>query len=233
MDINANINVQAEGIFSRNYSEDLINIEKDVEGVCIALSRDGIFHLLPERLFFGENLLQSEGKRNFNFEGAYDQLKRKKKDILSFFQPFDSAFFKLSLDLERKLNDLTRIDNTFVPYPLPAEPNKYIRKIKNLLPFAAQLKGNESLIIDILKNVFSVEKVEIRKIKPLHTRVIIQIEGLSKEEYIAMDEELAAFFDFFCHWFLPIEQQYDYRIKGYKQPLRLGDLLILDYNTHL
>ena len=237
LDIKKDFNVRLEGVFARNYSEDLIDIEKEDDTKTIALSRDGIFHLLPEGLFFKENQLKKYND-GFDFKKEYDQFKKQKKDVLSFFQPFDTAFFKLSLELEQKLNDFTKSGNrifinTFLDTSEVKADNQYISKIKTLLPFVSKIRGNISYLIDILKNALSVEKIEIKEMQAFHTRFIIHKEGLSKEEYLAMDKDLDDFFVFFRHWFLPVEKEYDYRIKDYKQPFKLGDSLILDYNTNL
>lgn len=241
LDIKTDFTVQTKGVFSRNYSEDLLGVEIEEDNATIDLSRDGIFHLLPQGLFFKENQLKEKSKSNFEFKKEYADFKKKKKEALSFFQPFDTAFFRLTLQLEQKLNNFAEIGNDFFEngYELQKnqhvefETNTYISKIKILLPFASQIRGNLSLLIDILKNVLAVEKIEIKEIETFHSRFIIHKENLSKEEYLTMDKDLVPFFKFLCHWFLPIEKKYDYRIKDYKQPFILENSLILDYNTHL
>jgi len=229
------INVRAKGVFFRNYSNDLMKIENNEDKTTIALARDGIFHLLPQGLYFKENQLKV---RPSEFEDAHSKLKKVKKKALSFFQPFDTEYFKLTLEFEHKLNDFAKTGNNIFSSFLEENAkidtkNRYISKLKKMLPFASQLRGNLPLLIDILKNTLSIEKIEIKKIKHFHLRFIIHKEGLTKEEYLDMDKELQPFFDFFRHWYLPVEQYYDYRIKDYKQPFKLENSLILDYNTHL
>lgn len=236
--IEENFNVRMAGIFSRNYSEDIINIDNEDDKTTVVLSRDGLFHLLPEGLFFEERMLQNSEKCNFDFKSTYTEFKKRKKEIETFFQPFDTTYFKLNLELEYKLNNFTKIGNdifidSFLDISEIDTNNKYIAALKTLLPFTCQLRGNIVLLIDILKNILSVEKIDIKEIALFYTRFIIHKENLSKEEYIAMDNDLRQFFDFFCQWFLPVERKYDYRIKDYKQPFVLKDSLILDYNTHL
>lgn len=241
LDIHEDFNVHAEGIFSRNYSEDLINVENENENenedgkITLFLSRDGIFHLLPQGLFFKDNQLKIESNK---FEKEYREFEKQKKAARSFFQPFDTAYFKLNLELEQKFNDFAKTGNriftdSFGDNSGMEANNEYISKIKRLLPFASQIRGNLSLLIDILENIVSAEKIEIKKITPFYTRFIIHKEGLTKKEYQDMDKEVELLFDFLRHWFLPVEQQYDYRIKDYKQAFNLENTLILDYNTHL
>jgi len=235
LNIYENLSIQTEGVFARNYSEDLLKVEKDGEQIVATLSRDGIFHLLPQGLFFKENQLKV---RSIDFEKALEELKKQKKEALAFFKPFDTTYFNLNLQLEQKLNDFAEtgsdiLTNYFLPQRKEQENNQYISKIKILLPFVSQIRGDVPLLVDILKGTLSVEKVEVEEIELFHQRFIIHKEGMSAEEYRTMDRDMEAFFDFFRHWFLPIEQKYDYRIKDYKHTFTLGTELILDYNTHL
>jgi len=58
------------GTFYRNYSPDLI--EYDNFNNTVTLSRDGVYNLLPEGLFFKEDELNSK-----NFQDASDKIKEK------------------------------------------------------------------------------------------------------------------------------------------------------------
>ena len=228
------LKVICESVFSRNYSEDLIRFDSDLDRTIVHLSRNGIYHLLPKGLFFTENQLNEEKKRGNDFKFAYDKMKKQKKEAQEFFQPYDTELFKLTVEAERKINRLFQTGNKIWSSDVPeVSKNEYINKVIPLLPYTSQLRGNFPLLIDLLKFVFEVEKVEMRKIKPLHSQFIIHKEGLSKDQYFTMNEEVKIFFDFFCHWFLPIEKKYDFRIKDNKQPFKLEKILILDYNTRL
>ena len=233
MDINEGIDVRMQGVFSRNYSEDLIRVSNEE----VELSHNGIFHLLPEGLFFEKNRIKNIPKAEFTEK--YKQFEIEKETIKSFFRPFDIEYFRLNLELERKLNAIAEQGNKiffikdFFDISEIDENNTYISKIKTILPFVGFLRGNLALLTDILKNILSVEKVEIKKEKTLYLKFVIHKEGLFKEEYQSMDGNLSVFFDFFCQWFLPIEAKYDYQIKDYKNPFILGNTLLLDYNTHL
>jgi hypothetical protein len=236
MDTKENLNVRMQGIFSRNYLEDLINITHEKDKTTLELSRNGIFHLLPEGLFFEENRLRSV--RGEYFEDKYDKFKKEKEKVKSFFQPFDIEYFKQSFELEKKLNAITESGNSifidaFLDEPQTDTNNEYLSKLKKLLPLVSHIRGNLTLLTNILTNIFVVEKVEIIKTQPFYMRFIIHKEGLSREEHEKMDKELSVFFDFFYRWFLPVEAEYDYKIKDYKMPFTLGNTLILDYNTHL
>lgn len=228
--------VRMQGVFSRNYSEDLIGIDYEENKPVVKLSRDGVFHLLPEGLFFEENRIKSIHKNDFNVE--YEQFNEEKKSIEQFFQAFDIVHFKLGLEMEKKLNDILQKGNTvftsaFLDDQKTDSDNEYISKIKILLPFVSQLRGNLALLTELLENVFSAKKVEPKRIQPFRIQFIIHKENLSKEEYLLMDKNTNTFFDFFRHWFLPVEMECDYRIKDYTSSFTLGNTSLLDYNTHL
>ena len=251
MELDPNLYFAMEGVFFRNFSEDLMNIEQLVDYTSISLSRDGIFQLLPEGLFFEEKKLKSDGKRFFDFNEKYEEIKKKKKELLDFFQPFDASFFKTSLELERKLNAFAEAGNEILQNSIlneaksetrsnigrnflqKPETDKYSGKIKKLLPFASQIRGNLPLLADLLKNIFSVHRIEIKETEPFIKHFFIYKEGLSQDEYLTMNRELIPFFDFLRHWFLPVELTCHFQIKDIIQPFILGETLILDYNTDL
>jgi len=240
MKIEEDFNLRWSGIFARNYSDDLMSVREEDDRTLVELSRDGVFQLLPEGLFFEEDRLKKKSISSFDFKKEQAELKKLKKTILSFFSPYDFCYFNLGLELEKTLNTMLDAGNTIFVDAFESEcgieidtDNEYILKVKKLLPFSGYLRGNFALLTDIVKNVFSVEKVEIRKIKPLFSRFIVHKDGLNREEFLLMDKRAAVFFDFFAQWFLPVEMEYDYQIKSYKDLFKLGNTLILDYNTCL
>ena len=237
-----NLSVKMKGTFSRNFSEDLIKMENTEDGTVLTVARDGIFHIMPQGLFFDENLLAGKTKSNFEFEKIHRELRRKKKEVSTFFLPFDTELFKLTFEYEKILNNLANagneilvnafLDNLSTFNSQPQISNLYISKLKPLIPFANQMRGNIPFLTDILKLITASKKIEVKKITSFHTRFIIHKENLSKEEYHAMEKDMCQLFDFLRHWFLPIEKKFDYRLKDYTQPFKLGTSAILDYNTH-
>jgi hypothetical protein len=231
--------VRMKGVFFRNYSEDLMaEPDNGNEEQIFELSRDGIFHLLPEGLFFEENQLRDNQADNRDFKNKYNILKEEKKKIDLFFQPFDTEYFKLNLVLEKEINAVSEKGNElfsdlFFDIFEPDSDNEYVQKLKILLPFVSELRGNYGLLNDILKNILSLTKIDIITLKPFFQRFIFHKEGLTKEEYIAFKKQMSVFFAVFKTWFLPFEIEYDYKIKDRKQRFCLGESLILDYNTNI
>ena len=94
------INVHTKGTFFSNYCEDLLNVkEPNMAGRSVVLSRDGLFHLLPEALFFHEDSLRNSKKKK------NPQLPDK-EHIFDFFVPFDTELFNVSLELENRIQFL-------------------------------------------------------------------------------------------------------------------------------
>ena len=152
-----------------------------------------------------------------------------------FFQPFETKYFHLSLDLELRLNEIAekgnRVFDDFLFQGMTIETeNLYIQKALSLFPYLSELKGNLDLLRDMLKIIF-LTNVDILK-DGLSLFVVVHKRRLVKGDYFLMDEEVAEFFDFFTEWFLPIEADFDFRIKDYKEDFTLGSPLLLDYNTH-
>ena len=233
-----NFQVQYSGVFSRNYSNDVLSVEKNENNdKVIKLSRDGIFHILPEGLFFKEERLKNiKNRTDIDFESEHKKVKTEKKRIESFFRPFDTELFKLSFKLEKKVNQISENNNYIIMQSLfnrfeITSENKYINKIKPLLPFVSKIRGNLKLLKDILRIIFlsTVETIE----NGFSVVFIIHKKKLSKEDYLEMDKELSPFFDFLYEWFLPLEVECSYKIKDYEEPFVLGNPLILDYNTYL
>ena len=206
--------VKMKGIFYRNYSSDLMSHPTDSEK--IELSRDSIFHLLREGLFFDEDDIKDKDK----FEE-----KKEKREL--FFLPFDSEYFNLSLKLEKEINDICEKDLL----NLPRSPY-----FPNLTCLAGVIRGNEPLIIDILKTIINAPKIEL--IKNNHSEFIkktfiIHIPKLSTEQYAQKKLQISKIFEIFKEYFLPFDIEYDFKIKDRQQKFILHENLILDYNINL
>lgn len=225
--------VRNKGIFHRNYSGDLISIQEENNINVLELSRDGTFHLLPEGVFFKENRLKINDK--YVLDKEKDKIREEKRRIELFFRSFETKYFRLSLELESRLNKIAEKGNYFI-YDYIFEGieidvrNPYIQAILPLLPYVSELKGNLDLLRDLLQIIFFA-KVEIRK-NELSLFFVINRSKLLKNDYFSMDNEIAVFFEFFTEWFLPVECDFDFRIKDYEERFNLGSSLLLDYNTH-
>jgi len=222
--------VEMKGIFHRNYSPDLMSKPTDKDK--IELSRDSIYHLLPENLFFGDNELKNS-----------ENLKEKKRKRKLFFQPFDNEYFNFLLKLEKEINNIFgKYIFNMTSYPnweMPQKTAEDTLDVLNLSDFASEIRGNETLIVDILKIILNVSKIELIKNdnsayqEPIRKTFIIHIPKLSNEEYFQKSNQVVKMFEIFKEYFLPFDMEYDFKIKDKQQKFILSENLILDYNTNI
>lgn len=237
------INVHTKGTFFSNYCEDLLNInEPNMAGRAIALSRDGLFHLLPEALFFHEDSLRNSKKKK------NPQLPDK-EHIFDFFVPFDTELFNVSLELEKSiqllengavcilLKELYNID-------IQQIKNEAIRKIAPLILHAAEIRGNYPLIAQLMSSATGISTQILNTVKTNHltsgektewpfAKIIFHIPQLTHQEYREQYSQLTDFVDFIAEWFFPFNQIYEYSVKDEKQDFVLKGNITLDYNTYL
>lgn len=223
--------LEMNGIFHRNYSSDLMSKLSNKEE--IELSRDSVYHLLPEGLFFNEEeLLNSE------------ILREKKKKRKFFFQLFDTEYFKLSLKLEQEINNISEkqvrnLKDHSINRDIEPKTEEDMLNILNHSDFVCEIRGKEWLIVDILKMILDIKKIELIKIEDFNSpeiirkRFIIHIPNLSVEEYFQKNHQISKMFEILKEYFLPFDIEYDFKIKDRKHKFILSQNLILDYNTNI
>ena len=242
------INLEFQGVFSRNYYNDIFYIDQekilDKFQLNVKLSRDSVFHILPEGLFFRENILRKAAKeKNLEkFKALDEQIIHEKKKILSFFYPFDKTYFGLRFELERTLNELASnrtqiwIDHLLNIYGISDVKNNLIRRTLSLLPLASEIRSNRTIWKSILQSLFFPARVDVRCVAKKETRIVkttIHIEKLSNDEYRSIQKDVDAFARFFYEWFIPVDMGYEFKVKDVKERFTLGKDLTLDYNTQL
>ena len=246
----SDLDIEMQGVFSRNYDEDIIAMkayDNNSRKITLQLSRDSVFHLLPESLFFEENKLRQIAKQKNieKFKQEEERIRKEKQKIGLFFKPFDSTYFKLLFKLEKKVNAISAnripllLDSFFDVFDLESD-NPLIRKVIPLIPFASEIRGNKKLLKDLLKCLYFPANIDLYSIRKRHStgiterimKVIIHIENLSSKEFMALKKNTDDFAHFFYEWFLPVDMGYEFKIKDTKQRLILGNPLTLDYNTY-
>jgi hypothetical protein len=247
------VNLEFQGVFSRNYYNDIFYMDQervlDKLMLNIKLSRDSLFHILPEGLFFRENDLRKAAKEKNveKFKALEEQIIREKQKILSFFYPFDKAYFGLRFELEQTLNECSEnrtqiwIDKLLNVFGLNEVKNNLIRRIIPLLPLASEIRSNKLIWRDIIKSIFYPANVDVRiaeKLSPTGikrniVKTTIHIEKLTNEEFLSIKKEIDPFAHFFYEWFLPADMGYEFKVKDVKERFVMGKDLTLDYNTQL
>jgi hypothetical protein len=249
--------VNALGSFYRNYCDDLIEIQKSQNKATIdvKLSRDGVYHLLPEALFFLENSLlitktnKLSNQEILQEEAIIKEIKKQndeREELQDFFKFFDTQYLKTRINLEKEIFDIENIKTSlileqFFDYNFENEENSYIKKIAPFLINVNQIRGDFFIIQKLLCAVLH-EKVEIKRQNISFTefnepvtciQFIIHTEGLSLKEYQDLNNIYNPFFCFVSDWFFPFEVECNYKIKDMRQKFVLQKPLILDYNTQL
>lgn len=226
---------QYGSFFSRNYSGDIRSCDPETESV--SLSRNGIYDLLPEKLFFDEMELRSLTQRDLAFK--LSEVYEEEKNIKAYFEPFDSYFFNQSIRLNKIVNQV--LDNkvklmlkTVFDYDIDLEENRFVRMLAPLLIHVADIRSDLDLISKILSEILGC-KVEYRILSPDRVLFIVNKLQLDSQAYAAFMKELKPLFDFVQYWLMPMETDCDYRVKDFQQRFILSDTraLVLDYNTQI
>ena len=221
--------------FSRNYSGDMTSCDPKAKRV--SLSRNGIYDILPEKMFFDPNELRNKESRAFAQRVA--ELYEEERNIQNYFQPFDSYFFNRSLNVRmnagRLLDDKTELLlKLLFDYDIRTEKNPYVRLLAPVLLQVTELRADFDRLSVMFAAIIGCD-VDYRM--PSQDRVLFTVHKpqLNSREYADFMLLLKPFFDFVQEWFVPMEMDCDYKVKDYRQPFVLSDerALVLDYNTHI
>ena len=222
------------GIFSRNYAEYLRSC--DPQASRVELSRDGMYEILPNALFFKGNELESTNKSDF--EWVDKVLKQRLERIKTVMLPFDSSFFNHSLALEREVNTALAgktgmLLQTFFGDDFTKESNPYIRKMAPLLIQAARLRGKYPELCKIITCVLGCKTQCIKKDDRI--RFVVHRPDLERSAFLRYLDELKPFFRWVEEWFIPFELRCEFKVRDYGRDDRFAgaNKLLLDYNATL
>lgn len=222
------------GFFSRNYSPDLKDC--DAASRTVSVSRNGLYDVLPEMMFFDPDELRNMENRAYARRVA--ELNEEKKNIQQYFLPFDSYFFNRSLNVRINVNRLVDdklelLLKLLFDYDIRVEKNPYVCLLAPLLLQVTELRGNFDRLAVILS---AIVECQVDYEMPTQDRLVITVHkrNLDSKGYAEFMQLLKPLFTFFQEWFVPMEMDCEYQVKDYQQPFILsGDRpLVLDYNTH-
>ena len=221
--------------FSRNYSGDMRSCNEATNTV--SLSRNGLYDLIPEKLFFDESELRFLESRDLAYK--LSEVYEEERNIKAYFRPFDSYYFNQSVRLQKIATHI--LDNKtkvllklLFDYVIDAEENPFVRLLAPLLTHVADIRADIDLIAKILSTILDC-KVEYRILSPDRMLFIVNKLQLSSKEYAQFMKDLKPLFNFVQYWFMPMEMDCDYRVKDFEQRFILSDErpLVLDYNTQI
>lgn len=236
--------IKKSGAVYKGYCPDLLSVEPRLQTA--ELSRNGLFQMLPEALFFREDYLRS-AKPYDEKKSRIELLKKQKSYYSTYFEAFDTLFFRqevatqLAVDSAEE-NQAALIIKEVYGIDVSRMRNPYLKSLALLLLDIDVLKGNIPMLTFCVRSILKEDvtsQVSARvqeDVSPMAFRCVsfvINILQLSNEEYRSRMEQYDEFFQFLKHWFLSYDCEMDYCIKDRQQRFVLGESLTLDYNTQL
>lgn len=162
--------------YRRSYSRDLMNAEVSEDSryrswLQIYLSRNGLYDILPEGLFFQSETETRRGKSVPEMVQEYRENQKKEQEIRKFFAPVEHEFFLHRLKNEQEESQLLRSLQTGrltehflrfwdMPENLPAIPSLIMIL---LLPYTHRIVGDLPLTALCLQKILN-EPVEARRL---------------------------------------------------------------------
>ena len=226
--------VRQKGIFSRNYSGDLRLCKPEEK--TLELSRNGMYQILPNGLFFTGRELQ--GKDDDDVKWTERVLKQRVERIKTVILPFDSFYFNQSLDLEKTVNENLGVGadivlKEFFGDDFADERNPYIRKMAPMVAQAAQIRGDYRFLRKAISLALGY-KTEVKMIGD-RVRFIVNRPDLNKADFLKYLDELEPFFRFVEEWFVPFELRCEFKVRDYTRNdcFDGANKLMLDYNATL
>lgn len=228
-------NASYGSFFSRNYSGDLRSVHPETNKV--SLSRNGLYDILPEKMFFDVEDLRFRESRDM--AQRIDEIYEEEKNIKDYFLPLDSFFFNHSCQYHATATNL--IDNEakwllkqLFDYDIEAEENVYVKQMAPLLLHITEIRADLDLIAHILSEVLDC-KVDYKVNHQDEVLFVVHKWNLSSAEYYAFVKEIKPLFNFVAYWFISMEMDCIYKVKDYHQSFILSNEkpLVLDYNTQI
>ena len=140
--------------FSRNYTGDLKSVNPNMNS--LSLSRNGIYDILPEKMFFDVEELRFKESREL--ASRISEIYEEEKNIKDYFMPFDSFFFNQSLRLHKVSSHIVDHEveillKLYYDYDIEAEENKYVRQLAPSLLHVVELRSNLDALANMLTEI--------------------------------------------------------------------------------
>lgn len=244
----ADYSIRMRGLLHKGYCGDLMEINHVFHTADMA--RDGLFHMLPDGLFFYEDYLR-DARNDDERKDRAALLKEQKANYAVYFEPFDTLLFRQSISLQQKIdkaeeNQQVLLLKTFYGIDLTRVRNPLVKQLAYLWLESDVVKGDISLLAFCVKKILGEQtSCRVTSMVPVdlpeganamaynHVQFTIFIKGLTASEYKEKMSQYEEFFAFLRQWFLPYDCEMDYCIKDTHQPFILGEQLTLDYNTQI
>jgi len=234
-------NVVDKGVFYRNYSCDVLNVDRK-EGT-VELARDNFLRLLPQELLSSESELNTlKNRKNADFNTVYEQLQRRLKLLAEAFGPFDTFEFRTRLDMERSLErvlegKMVAVLKEVFGFDITQVRDEYVFRAALLLPYFPSLRGDPEFIRCLLSTVLDTEvTMKISDYSERDQTVFsmpkitfsLIMNGLDPEQFLQKCGEVRPLAEFVQERIAPADVLCEISVKGADDERK-----ILDYNYSL
>ncbi len=155
-----NLQTNFTSSFNRTFRNDLYKAEynRDKQDVNLFISRNGFYDMLPEGLTHAEVVENSSSLSVKNLLSTYKKQKQEETEARLFFKPFENYLFNFLTQIENKEKSLLNNNNEFKNFfrkfwdiDERSRDEEFVFLLQ-ILPYAANLKGNTKKIINLLSH---------------------------------------------------------------------------------
>jgi len=149
--------VRHKSSFERNYENDLSGCKITPAYEEYYVSRDSLYHLLPEGLFHKIDRFNgiAQADQADKFKANLDIQEKEKQKALAFFAPFDNEIFYLEVEYQdmKARQTLFSIFSQINIHNIFKSSNPYIKKAFDYLPFVSNIRGDKHKIKIVLEKI--------------------------------------------------------------------------------
>lgn len=160
--------IELRGSHKRNAYEDIAEVNINESGIInIAISRNGLYDILPECLFHPidrfDNIPANEYNERFKEECEQEEIEE--DNARKYFQPFDNVLMELNTIIIESKNDeaYTHVLENIVCDNLPEiyRNNRFVNKAKEYMPLCRIIKGNKGLLSLMIRHILFDEHIKV------------------------------------------------------------------------
>lgn len=196
-----NRHVELRGSHKRNAYEDIAEIADDDGLLTIALSRDGLYDILPESMFHPIDRFDSiplhEYKERFREE--CEQQRLEEENARKYFHLFDNFLIELSTAVHNcKTRDrYSAVIKDIICDRMPEIyiTNRFVNRALQFMPLCGRIRGNKGLFSMMLRYILCEENLSIsehdvlKSVKDIKPRYMHALEEYGQETGIFLGDE--------------------------------------------
>lgn len=160
-------NVEFKGLHKRNAYNDILSLEDEGERLQMSLGRNSLYNSLPEFLFHPIDrfdLPHNDRKKRFAEECAKQE--DEKENAYNFFAPIDLALLQLKTKVRHSVvchtsENKVLIDIIADSLSKKQKENRFIKKSLVYLPYCSIIRGDRTLITQMLRKIMMEEGLSV------------------------------------------------------------------------